>query len=723
MRRHSCIRAGILVQAPAVALLAGPVGVQAAEEDVHAAVLQEVTVTAQRRVENLQAVPIAATVLTGDMLQDKGVQGITALQYVAPSLTVSDYGSANVLNIRGIGRSAVDIELPSGVVLYRDGVPTFPGYFQNEPYYDIASVEVLRGPQGTFVGKSAAGGAIFIRTAAPDLTGFSGKIEAEVGNYDSYGGTLVLNAPVNDQLGFRLAARHIERNEAYVHSLTGDYTGRPGRPDLSSVRLGMLWQPLDSLSSDLRVDLSDLNFGGNLTSSYGYPLYDLVQRADFAYRDRSVRVVENIKYTLPNGLQLNSQTGYQTTHTRNNLDRNGNAPRYYVFDSAGEFTLYSQEIDLVSSDDGPFSYVLGAFAQRTDSQFDDWRHKGFNFYGEAGDLGGLVQGSDFPYLGLEVPYRKREDEISGFVDVKYRFTSKLTAELGGRFSNYKLSHRTNLVLGDGTSPPVIPFYAGSQHLSENDVDAKLSVSYEVMPDQNVYVLGSRGHVTSGFNVVGGAYFGKELVNDYEAGWKATWAQNRVRTQLGGYYQTLSNYQAQFASELLPGANILQNAQGDSHIYGFEASMQARLGQFNFDASLATLHSRLGSYPRVVNPFIPGPDNIVSISGGKSPFAPTFSLNVGGSYTILLSDSITLAPRLDYGYISEQSGSLIVAPNTHLPARGLLNGGVRLQYAKAYADIYGTNLTNKHYVAGIQNSGDNWYPGPLRQYGLRLGYDF
>src|SRR6186713_734080 len=100
MRRHSCIRAGILVQAPAVALLAGPVGVQAAEEDVHAAVLQEVTVTAQRRVENLQAVPIAATVLTGDMLQDKGVQGITALQYVAPSLTVSDYGSANVLNIR-----------------------------------------------------------------------------------------------------------------------------------------------------------------------------------------------------------------------------------------------------------------------------------------------------------------------------------------------------------------------------------------------------------------------------------------------------------------------------------------------------------------------------------------------------------------------------------------------------------------------------------------------
>ena len=150
-------------------------------------VLEEITVTAQRRVENLQSVPIAATVLTGDMLRNKEVNNIVDLQYAAPGFTVADYGSANVLNIRGIGRSAVDIELPSGVVLYRDGFPTFPGYFQNEPYYDIESIEVLRGPQGTFAGKSAAGGAMMIRTNGPELAETDGNLEAEIANYEAYG--------------------------------------------------------------------------------------------------------------------------------------------------------------------------------------------------------------------------------------------------------------------------------------------------------------------------------------------------------------------------------------------------------------------------------------------------------------------------------------------------------------------------------------------------------
>ena len=172
-------------------------GIALAQDKAPSDVLEEVTVTAQRRVQDLQAVPIAATVLTGDMLEEKGVNGIYALQYAAPGLTMADYGSANVLNMRGIGRSAVDIELPSGVVLYRDGVPTFPGYFQNEPYFDIGAIELLRGPQGTFVGKSAAGGAIFIRTASPELGKFSSKLEGEFGDFKQWGGTAIVNAPVN----------------------------------------------------------------------------------------------------------------------------------------------------------------------------------------------------------------------------------------------------------------------------------------------------------------------------------------------------------------------------------------------------------------------------------------------------------------------------------------------------------------------------------------------
>jgi len=702
----------------ASAAIAGTIGTSQAAETSGG--LEEIVVTAQRRVENSQDVPIATTVLTGDMLTDRGVNSIVELQYAAPGFTVADYGSANVLNIRGIGRSAVDIELPSGVVLYRDGFPTFPGYFQNEPYYDIASVEILRGPQGTFVGKSAAGGAIFIRTAAPDLSGFKAKLEGELGNFQQYGGTAVVNMPLSDTFALRVAAHHEQRDEILMDSLGGDYTGNPGTPDLSSVRIGALWKPSDALTAQLRVDGSDLDFGGNITSSYGFSLYNPVNNVNFQYRDRSWRAVGDVKYTLANDLVLSSVTGFQRVHTNNNFDRNGSQPAYNTFDSQGIFKLYSQEFDLISPDDkGPFSYVLGVFAQRTESNIFDWRRKGFNIT--------LVQGP-YPTIGLDTPYIKKEDEFSGFADVKYHLTEQWEAELGLRYSNYKLSNDTNVVLGDSQSPPTITIFVGKQERKDDDVDGKLTLTYKPTVDQNIYGLVARAHINGGFNIIGGAAFEPEEVFDYELGWKATWAGGSVRTQLGAYYQTLSDFQAQFASEDLPSQNILKNAEGKSKVYGVEASLQARVGAVGFDMAAAYLHSELGTYPRVVNPFDPPvppqtTPNFVSVSGGRSPFSPEFTLNVGGSYEFEMSSAFTIVPRIDVSYVSDANGSLIENPATLLSSRTLVNAGIRFDMTKWYADAWITNATDKRYVAGIQDIGNIWYPGAPRQYGVRVGVDF
>lgn len=673
--------------------------------------LEEVVVTAQRRTENLQDVPIAVSVLTGDMLANKGVSNIIDLQYAAPGFTAADYGSANVLNIRGIGRSAVDIELPSGVVLYRDGFPTFPGYFQNEPYYDIAAVEVLRGPQGTFVGKSAGGGAIFIRTAAPDLSKFGGKLELEGGNYEQYGGTAVLNVPLSDTFAVRIAAHHEQRGEPLVDSITGPYTGDPGTPDLTSVRLGALWQPTGELNVQLRVDASDLDFGGNITSSYGYPLYHPVNNADFQYRDRSIRTVANVRYTFANDMVLSSVTGYQRVHTNNNFDRNGSQPDYNRFDSQGIFKLYSQELNLISPEDvGPFSYVLGVFAQRTESDIFDWTRRGFNISFAPG----------YPIIGLGEPYLKKEDDLSAFVDVKFALTQRLKLQMGVRYSNYQLSNHTNVVLGDSLSPPTIPLFVGDQRRDDDDVDGKVSLTYELSDGNNVYAIVSRGHINGGFNIIGGAPFDPEEIFNYEVGWKGTWADGNVRTQLGAYYQTLSNYQAQFASEDLPSQNILKNAEGDSKIYGVEASLQAKLGGFGLDFAAAYLHSELGTFPRVVDPFNGG---FISISGGRSPFSPEVTVNVGASYAFDVSSELTITPRLDLSYVDESNGALIEHPATLLPSRTLLNGGLRFDMGTWYADAWVTNATDERYVAGIQDIGNIWYPGAPRQYGIRVGWVF
>jgi iron complex outermembrane receptor protein len=332
--------------------------------------LEEIIVTAKRRNEDLQTTSISATVLSQDLLENKGVTDLYALQYAAPAVTVTQYGSANVFNIRGIGRSQVDIDVPSGVVIYRDGTPTLAGYFQNEPYFDMESVEVYRGPQGTFVGKNAAGGAVFINTNDPKLgEEVDGSVELGGGGYSAYEATGIVNIPMGETAALRLGYRHNERDNFY-DSITGDYTGDPGEVDNNSYRLGFLWQPSDSFSGLLKVDYHDLDFGGNVTTVYGEePLGDVVQNANFAYTDESTRVVLDLKYEFGSGVTLSSLSGYQDIESVNNLDLNATIPQFYVFNSHLEADFYSQEFNLLSPDDQPFRWTLGLFWQKQDFPF------------------------------------------------------------------------------------------------------------------------------------------------------------------------------------------------------------------------------------------------------------------------------------------------------------------------------------------------------------------
>src|SRR6185295_10136476 len=163
----------------------------------------------------MQTTAISATVVSGETLAKKGVVGLTAVQQIAPGLIIADYSSANTLNIRGIGQARVDVDLPSGVAIYRDGVPTLSGYFQNAPYYDMASLEVLRGPQGTFGGKSASAGALFLHTRDPELGKFSTDFMLGTGNKSFIETTDVFNFPVGETLAIRAAFHGEWRNSLY----------------------------------------------------------------------------------------------------------------------------------------------------------------------------------------------------------------------------------------------------------------------------------------------------------------------------------------------------------------------------------------------------------------------------------------------------------------------------------------------------------------------------
>lgn len=684
--------------------------------------LDEVIVTAKRRAEDIQRISISATVLSGDLLEGKGVVDLYSLQYAAPAINVTSYGSANVFNIRGLGRSQVDIDVPSGVVIYRDGAPTLAGYFQSEPYYDIDSIDVFRGPQGTFVGKNAAGGAVFINTKAPELKEFGGSLEGSIGNYDAYEGTAIVNIPAGETAAVRLSYRHNERSDFY-DSITGNFTGHPGEVDNSSYRLGFLWEPTDSFSALLKVDYHDLDFGGNVTTVYGEePLGDVVQNANFAYTDESLRTVLDLKYRFGNGITLTSLSGYQDVDSVNNLDVNATLPLFYEFDSKINATIYSQEVNLISRDDQAFRWVVGAFWQKQDAELPPWQEGGFNFIGNG-------FAPDFPWATS--PWDNVEEDSAIFVHGAYRFTPRLELEAGVRYGEYERTQFTQWTLGDGATPPTFPWpgtaAAGEQQeISEDSVDWQVALNMQVNDRQYLYGLVSRGHISGGINIFPPFIdYGEMEVINYETGLKSTWHDGQFKTQFTVYYEDFRDYQANFADSV-GGLNFPtnRNAETDSHMWGIELSGQARLGKWSVDFGAAYSQNELGDFSDVQDPFRTPPDNIVNLSGAEIPFSPALTGNIGVAYAMSLGN-LTLTPRVDFSHADETQGALWDSPMVTLPERDLLNAQVALEpdSRKWALVLWGTNVTNEHYIAGIQNNATLYYAAPPAQYGVRFKFNF
>lgn len=676
--------------------------------------LEEVVVTAQRRTTDLQSTAISASVLSGEDLIDKSINNLEFIQYSAPSVKISNYGSANVFSIRGVGRTQVDIDVPSGVVIYRDGAPTIAGYFQGEPYFDIKSIEVLRGPQGTFVGKSASGGAVFINTRDPELGDHvSGSIEGGYGNNDTKEVTGIVNIPVNDTFAVRGAFKHLDSNDFY-DSITGNYTGHPGERDLNSFRGSLLWTPNKNFEALVKVDYHDLDFGGNAVSSYGTDPYNVVNNGDIRYHDKSTRVVGDLSYIFNNGVKLRSLSAYQFLDSVNNLDINASDPLFYQFKSSFTVDIISEEINLISPEDQRLRWVLGFLYFQQEADVPYWQKDGFTFTG-----GGF--GTDYPWLTS--PWFKHEDEWSIFGHVAYNLTDKLDIEAGLRYSDYYTDQFTEWVFGDGTTPPTLVFAPpGTQKLSEGSVDGQITLNYTVNEQHFLYALISRGHTVGGINIFPPFREYKEMeVWNYEGGWKANWMNDEVRTQTTVFYQDIDNFQVNFEQQIGLGQDN-RNAPGGSTIWGIEFSAQAHVNNWHVDANLAYLDSDIGPFAGVTDPFTVMPTDR---SGIQIPYLSKWAGNFGIAYDYQFGGDYILTPRYDIGYTEGSQSKLWDTPLVTLKDRVISNVNVTLRPGsdKWSATFWMTNAFNYRYIAAIQNLGSLRYAGRPQEFGFRVKYNF
>ena len=255
--------------AAAIAMSCAGSGAAFAQDAAQQRQLEEILVTTERRLASEATTAISIEVLTGDDLASNQIKDIIDLQNAVPALQFFQNGSYVQANIRGVGNPS------TGGPSEQVGVPVFfDGATQGEEmalasgFFDVGDVQVLRGPQGTFVGQSAAGGAILINSARPNFDGLNGYIEALAGTYNHRKVTGAVNLPITDNLAARIAYMSENRDSYYTNVLGRASTGGeqyvPGDQEDDNFRVGLLWEPNESFSLYTKFEQTELH-------SYGIP--------------------------------------------------------------------------------------------------------------------------------------------------------------------------------------------------------------------------------------------------------------------------------------------------------------------------------------------------------------------------------------------------------------------------------------------------------------------
>ncbi|HTW75855.1 MAG TPA: TonB-dependent receptor [Steroidobacteraceae bacterium] len=608
---------------------------QTAQAGTATGALQEVVVTAERRAEDVQTTPISVVAVSGDQLQAQQITSVQSLQQIAPNLTVTNGGTTQYVNIRGIGYSPVGGDGQNGIAMVHDGLSNNEdGVGLNAPYFDIADVEVLRGPQGTFAGVNSTGGAIEVTSQDPNFRGVNGYATAQVATYSDTRFQGAVNLPATDTVALRLAFNE-ETSGSYFYDEGAEEDGPdlggphfipgsgptsnktiidPGNIDNRDARFGVLWKPTDDFQSLTKIEIDNDDSQGvpaqpNINSfsplpgkpcppgegtapvchNLYYPGYSgspyVLNNWDTGLLDnQSIDYYgEELRYTLPGGIVLRSMSGDQEINVYTNSSSTNDSINYGYTYATQTVHTYSEEIDAISPTTGQFSWITGAAWA--------FNREEFTSFGENyGPPFNTPAGPDITLWNREFLWIKTEGV---FGQMTWQFTPTLQLLVGVRENwDQEPSHAGGLVL---SLPP--PYKSELTHNSIGWSDSltptgKVGLNWTPVQGQFFYAFWARGYKPGENNQGSTPPANKETTHDYELGWKGTLAGGHVLTQLGGYY---TQYYSMIETIFDPN-NATSSAGANipfSIIKGIEASLQSQLGRFSFNVSAALNKSILG----------------------------------------------------------------------------------------------------------------------------------
>ena len=742
----------LLLTSAVAALAFGPGGLvplafaQAADERM---LPEEIVVTAQKRTQSLQDVPISVVVATGDTMRAAQVTNLNDLGNRLSGVKVNNAGASDSLNIRGIG-SGINMGFEQSVATFLDGIYLSRSQITRGGFLDLERIEVLKGPQSTYFGSNAIAGALSAVTRKPSQTldGYASFLYSPSdGEYDLQA---AVGGPLTEKLSARAALR-FSGMDGYIDNIRQNTKG-PDNSDYQG-RVALRYETPGALDINWRLDYakyddkhSELQELLNCPPAPGYgpagtgclsalsagdqdnKLDYVTGTGDSGFAMESISSALDIALTLGDHT-LTSTSGYYW-HDIDRFTSGGNLlavpslnmPSGLALYQAEKFHSFSQELRLESDKGGLIEYMLGLYYDK--SNLKGGLSAGYYFapfWLRAQPVGIIPANTPIAqYIWADQDQSNR----SAFAAVTVNFSDAFRVNLGARYSSVrKEAHRyTSAGIGDAigqviedftpaqfeawTTSPGAGRPAGDYPITKRTDDKfmpSVNVQYDVTPDVMVYASYAGGFKAGGWAIGQGFdVFGPESVDAFEAGIKASWLGRRLTTNVTVFTSTYKDLQE--STTIIDGSGLNQSVianVGKARSRGVEMEVGLRpVPGLSLFANVSYLDAKYLEYPNApctqLQIVTQGASCTQDLAGKRKAYAPEWSGSVNGSYEFALTSDLVMKLGswlyFSSGYYQQAS----IDPLFYQPSYGKLD----LRAAIGSADerwelaVIGKNVTDK-----------------------------
>ncbi len=686
--------------------------------------LPEIIVTAQKRSENLQKVPVSVVAVTAEDALIRGLTSTQSLTAAVPGLVINSPANVGNPYLRGVGSNLFDPSAEQGVAMYIDGVYISAPQTNIFNFNNIAQVEVLRGPQGTLFGRNATGGVIQITTRKPSSTP-SADFSLGYGKYDWVTASAYVTGGLAKNLSADFAALYENQGTGFGRNLTLNRTQGQQAVGNYSLRSKILFTPSDDTTITLAGDFSHTVS----TNAYQKPRgvispIDGTSTYPGAFNSTNDHYNRDQVETGGVSLRLDQQIGsltlmnlvsYRKTKVKYDLDNDVTNLAVVNVQLDPSAHNISEEIQLSGPNSGKFKWIIGGYYFNAVGAYDN-----VFFY--------LPSGS-----AINIPYNDQQHAIS------YAAFGQATYEIApGTELTGGLRYTTETQKYSQTYPAPSPSVPASQPAQQtfNKLTWRATINHHFSDDVSAYASYNRGFKSGGYNLrLPGNSFLPETLDAYEIGLKTQLFDRRLRLNLGAFYYDDKNVQV-LTSVL--GGTFTTNAAAAT-IKGIEADFEAAVTpEFRLSGGLSVQDGKYKSYPNgpkldqngvipactlpggaVQNPCLGGFD----LTGNQTIVTPPVSGTLTASYTLDLGDNGRLQPSVTYVY----NARFYWQPDNRVtqPAYSLINASLLWTSAskKFDARLWVKNLNNAtYYIArlGVKSLGDVQEQAAPRTFGITLG---